>query len=417
MAKHSYNSKLKTYRRHTSPANLDQVQTAYTEYTQLCTHVRNQSWDPRITDCNNNINSAKVWIIIKAEKGTAPRPHTHHRPQEEADSLCDSFAQRSSSAKLPEHTNNMLTNMVPERVRAITTVTYEAVYTDQEFTISVLEDVLHRLMDTAPGDDTVCYSMIKNAPQATKHLFLRLINQSFSEERLLSRWKMAKIIQIPKKDKTHRPISLLPVLSKVKRLVLARVKWSAQPINPYSIGIRSRVGTIYAIATLIHTAAPITALRSGYKSRSATISLDLDKAFELVSKEVLLESAALLGIRGRMLMWLDDYLTNWTGTVHIQGKKSKVNHLTNGTPQRSSLSPALFNMVINRLLQLNLGSKVQMIAYTDDLAFHGWSIGEDILYEQMTTALKKIETKAMQLGLKLSPEKCMALWHRSNDPD
>ena len=60
--------------------------------------------------------------------------------------------------------------MVPERVRTITTATYEAVDTDQEFTLSELEDVLHRLKDTAPGDDTVCYSMIKNAPNfASSH--------------------------------------------------------------------------------------------------------------------------------------------------------------------------------------------------------------------------------------------------------
>ena len=116
-------------------------------------------------------------------------------------------------------------------------------------------------------------------------------------------------------------------------------------------------------------------------------------------------------------MWLDDYLTNPTGTVQFQGKKSKVNHLTNGTPQGSSLSPTLFTMVINQLLQLNLGSKVQMIAYADDLAIHGGPIGYDILYKQVTTALKKIETKAIQLGLKFSPDKCEALWYRSNDPD
>ena len=141
--------------------------------------------------------------------------------------------------------------------------------------------------------------MIKNVPLATKRLFLRLINQSFSEGKLPTRWKMAKIIPIPKKDKTHRPISLLPVISKVmERLVLAIVQWTAQPINPHSLGFRSGFGTIDAIATLVHRAAPITTLRSGYKTRAATIFHDLEKAFELVSKEVLLESAALLGIRG-----------------------------------------------------------------------------------------------------------------------
>ena len=44
--------------------------------------------------------------------------------------------------------------MVPARIRTITTATYEAVDTDQEFTLSELEDVLHRLKDAAPGDDT-----------------------------------------------------------------------------------------------------------------------------------------------------------------------------------------------------------------------------------------------------------------------
>ena len=58
-----------------------------------------------------------------------------------------------------------------------------------------------------------------------------------------------------------------------------------------------------------------------------------------------------------------------------------------------------------------------MTAYADDLAIHRGPIGEDILYKQMTTALKKIEVEAMQLGLKFSPEKCEALWYRSVDPD
>ena len=45
ITKHSYNSKLKAYRQHTSQANLELMQTAYKEFTQLCTHVRNQSWN------------------------------------------------------------------------------------------------------------------------------------------------------------------------------------------------------------------------------------------------------------------------------------------------------------------------------------------------------------------------------------
>ena len=93
--------------------------------------MRNQSWNQWITECNGNINSADVWRRIKSAKETAPRPPTHPRPQEEADLLCDAFAQRSSSDNLPEQTNNMLTGMATERVRSITEATYETVATDQ----------------------------------------------------------------------------------------------------------------------------------------------------------------------------------------------------------------------------------------------------------------------------------------------
>ena len=68
--------------------------------------------------------------------------------------------------------------MVPERVRTITTATYEAVDTDQEFTLPDLKDVLHRLKVTAPGDDTVCYLMIKNTPLAPSDPLLLLSTHS-----------------------------------------------------------------------------------------------------------------------------------------------------------------------------------------------------------------------------------------------
>ena len=58
-----------------------------------------------------------------------------------------------------------------------------------------------------------------------------------------------------------------------------------------------------------------------------------------------------------------------------------------------------------------------MIAHPDDLAIHRSPIGHDILCKQMTTALKKTDTNAMQLGPKFSPDKCEAVWYRGNDAD
>ena len=71
-------------------------------------------------------------------------------------------------------------------------------------------------------------------------------------------------------------------------------------------------------------------------------------------------------------------------------------------------------MVINQPPQLDLGNQVKMIAYADDLVI---PVGYAILSIQMATALKNIENKATQVGLKFSPSKYEATWYRNNNTD
>ena len=141
MTKHSYNNKLKEYRRHISPTNLEQVQPAY----KRVYHIVDQP--------NATTILTQQRYGIKAAKGTVLGAPTHTRPQEEADSTM-------LTGKLTRR-HYLQTNT--SGTRTITKETYEPVDTDPEFTLYVLEYVLHRLRDTAPEEDTVCYSMIKNA--------------------------------------------------------------------------------------------------------------------------------------------------------------------------------------------------------------------------------------------------------------
>ena len=132
--------------------------------------------------------------------------------------------------------------------------------------------------------------------------------------------------------------------------LLARINWSAQPLHQNSLGFKRGFGTTDAVATLLQKVTPIRTLRPGYKSRATTIFLDLEKAFELVSKEVILESTILQGLTGKLLSWLNNYLTYRSGIVQFQGEHSASQIFENDTPQGSSLSPTLFNMVVNQLL-------------------------------------------------------------------
>ena len=140
-----------------------------------------------------------MWRRIKAANGRPQLAATHPRPQEEANRLCATFIQRSSSDNLPTDTTKTLTEFFPNRINLIKTAINKEAETDRDFTLSELDEIISHLKDTAPGIDTVCYSMINNLSVLSKYLILRLINQSFTEGKLPEAWKIAKIVPIPKK--------------------------------------------------------------------------------------------------------------------------------------------------------------------------------------------------------------------------
>ena len=167
MAKCTYNAMLKAFRQLNTPDTLKQVQEAYEAYkayTELCTLVRNNSWNAWITECNNNPNMAEVWRRIKAANGRRQLVSTYPRPQEEANRLCTTFIQRSSSDNLPTDTTKALTGCFPDRINTIKTAINRETETIQ------LEEIISHLKDTAPDEDIVCYSMIKILPLPTKYL-------------------------------------------------------------------------------------------------------------------------------------------------------------------------------------------------------------------------------------------------------
>ena len=114
--------------------------------------------------------------------------------------------------------------------------------------------------------------------------------------------------------------------------------------------------------------------------------LDLEKAFELVSSTVVLNVLAKKGIKGKLLSWIRSYLEDRKGTVVFQGQSSDVRNFQNGTSQGGSLSPALFNYVINEVLEMEFEDGIQLTVYADDLALHGISRNEDSLWRKMTSA-------------------------------
>ena len=117
------------------------------------------------------------------------------------------------------------------------------------------------------------------------------------------------------------------------------------------------------------------------------------------------DEARRLGIKGNLLAFIHNFLTNRSGAVKFQNSISNFYPFENGTPQGSVTSPFLFNLLINRLL-LNssryipkISKTVTIASYADDLVIIGYS------QSAIQKALNSIASKANKIGLKINTSK------------
>ncbi|XP_076047611.1 uncharacterized protein LOC143029087 [Oratosquilla oratoria] len=233
--------------------------------------------------------------------------------------------------------------------------------TDEEFTIGELMAAPRPDKDTASGEDGVTYSMLAHLRPAGDEAFLRVINASSRTGRLPTAWKTATIVPIPrpKEPGAYRPISLVSRMGKTaERMVLNRLLWKLDPLHGHIYAYRKGTGTAHSIATLLAAVS---------SEPSIAIFLDLEKASELAPLAIQ-DTLACKGVRGRLLTWIDDYLSRRSGRVRFQGHMSEPTVLENATPQGGVLSPTLFNVLISNVLKLPLPHECKIISYADDLS-------------------------------------------------
>ena len=73
-------------------------------------------------------------------------------------------------------TSEALADLIPQHANTIRIAMIEDAETDRDFAPYELDEILHHMKDTAPGVDSVCYSIIKIASLSTRYILLRLIN-------------------------------------------------------------------------------------------------------------------------------------------------------------------------------------------------------------------------------------------------
>ena len=139
----------------------------------------------------------------------------------------------------------------------------------------------------------------------------------------------------------YRPISILPVISKVFERVVHNELYDYLEANNVlserQFGFRKRSSTQHAVtffSDFIRT-------NMDRGLMTGAVFIDLRKAFDTVDHERLLSKLLNYGIKNKELCWFESYLFGRTQIVSYDGALSESQAISCGVPQGSILGPLL----------------------------------------------------------------------------
>ena len=237
---------------------------------------------------------------------------------------------------------------------------------EQESITMVINSLTNKSSVGIDGISTILLKCI--APSIIKPLTL-IINQIMKTGVFPNKMKFAKVIPIYKKDDptqvtNYRPISLLPVLSKVVEKTIAKQLSEYfeenKLFNQNQYGFRTGHSTEHAALELVDK---ITSQMDNNET-PINIFLDLSKAFDTIDHNILLDKLKYYGLDDTAIKLFRSYLTNRYQYVQMENAKSQILEINTGVPQGSILGPLLFIIYINDISQSS--DKFDFLAYADD---------------------------------------------------
>ena len=284
-----------------------------------------------------------------------------------------------------------------------------------------VEDIISNL-DSAKsvGPHSIPVNLLKILKRYISHPLAELVNQSFLTGIFPQKLKVAKVVSIYKKSdpqdvSNYRPISLLPIFSKIYEKLMYTRLYSFVTCNkiiyPLQFGFQQYTSVDHALISMTE------AIKNTLDNKriGCGIFVDLQKAFDTVNHKILLAKLEHYGIRGNVLEWFRSYLSDRLQYVSVNGKRSYPLHINCGVPQGSVLGPLLFLLFINDLP--NVSRHLKFYLFADDTNIYYDSDTIEDLTKKVNNELKYVKRWLDANKLSLNIDKTnFVIFHSSRNP-